>query len=65
MYRYLVVLSEGGLIQGAFEFKKLTEAKREANRIAGNLDREADDVVVLDLHIAYPEEQRVYQPFHE
>jgi hypothetical protein len=56
--RFLVVIAEGGLIRAVEPYATLKEAKNAANRAAPNLDPEADDVVVWDLH----DDRKVYQP---
>lgn len=60
--RYVVIVSQGGLIQGARFFGNFKAAKIEADRVAKDLDYETDDVVVLDISIHWRNEQRVYQP---
>jgi len=56
--RYLVITAEGGLIQACEPYETLKEAKKAANHVASNLDPEADDVVIWDLH----DDRKVYQP---
>ena len=58
---FLIVVSEGGLIQDVIQFDSRQKAEEEADSIAEGMDPEADDVIVWDLE----KKSRVYQPLAE
>lgn len=56
--RYLVIVSDGGLIRDVEPFHQPGDAKARASAIAGGLDPEMDDVIVWDLEDGC----RIFQP---